>query len=266
MSFKKVKSNLTIIVTSAILAIVFPITLFAEENSIEPETIGDYTIVTEEEEAQIEVTNEVNNSFDKTYIGEPEITLPSSEQLSKSGGPAEIPPYYEAPAYPDGTTSISNYAYSNGTLIKQDTEEGILNNIWSKGMYVAGYIFKTVGGLVIDAADAALTTIDKSRGSTVYTYKSYRYIGKDVKVYDHPSWIKWYEAKSRQNFAHSLSTWVNTAGYTKTKSIDYDYDSGFNPVKTEFSTNYNNSSVLKNRAWTNWYKDYRYYKYPEYGY
>lgn len=173
------------------------------------------------------------------------------------------------PVYDDGTVQVVNITpYSNGTLIQQDRVKGITENVWDISMYVVGKVFNTVGSILLDIINYYMETLDKSRGSETYTYLSYRYIGKDVLVYD-SNWKRravWYQARSRETYAHALSTFVNKKGLTRTRSYDYTIDNGYEPVKTDFSPNYNNNSELAFRGWYNWKKGYNAYRYPEYGY
>jgi hypothetical protein len=263
------RKTAAILVTGILAFSLSPTSAFAEDGSTSEQfptpPIEGYQVVTEEEETSLDTTATPALQYEGTTIYEPtymEIQMAAKKNATDPISPG--PNYYQE--YPDGTTSISKYAYSNGTLIQQDLDQGIANSIWSNGVTVAGFAFKTVGGVLVESANRLVTSIDKYRESTVYAYKSYRYIGKEAKVYNRGSWSKWYEAKSRENFAHTYSSWVNSSGYTKTIQIDFTRDNGYYPVVTNFSPNYNNDSELKNRAWTNWYKGYKYYSYPEYGY
>lgn len=242
--------------------------------NIESQTIyPGYKIVTEEEERNLE---QKNRNVDRGYVGEGVFFYPSEEQRQmvtqkreKGKNRQSISEDFSimGPVYEDGTTQVVSVTpYSNGTLVQQDRVKGITENVWNIGMYVAGKIFKTVGSILLDIINFYADTLDKSKGSETYTYVSYRYIGKDVLVYDTGRWELWYQAKSRENYAHTLSTYVNAYGLTRTHNRDYTIDEGYYPVKTDFSPNYNNDSELAYRGWYNWMKDYNAYRYPEYGY
>jgi hypothetical protein len=155
------------------------------KDSNEELTYPGYKIVTEQEEVIIEQKN--SNKIKHSYDGEGIIFYPTEEQKemakkkkaknNKTDNSGDI--NIMGPVYEDGTTKVVSVTpYANGTLIQEERKQGIAENIWYNGMKVAGVIFNTVGGIITDLATYYVDTVDKSKGTDTYTFKSYRYIGK----------------------------------------------------------------------------------------
>ena len=250
------------IVTSltAILVAVIPTTSFADQVTIPQIIEPDENTYVEMDVSQViteELEAELATDQQKIYIGD--------ERSSSGNNVIAIDEPNEVVAVPEGTTSIATYAYGGSGVIAQDSESGYYSYIYNIGMYAAGKFCDTVGGLIFKVVDYANKTLDKSRPITAKTYKSYRYIGKEVNVYDGGGrWEKNYEAISRENYKHYFGTYVDTKGYTYSTTIDYTRPNGYNPIVTNYSPNYNNNTELKKRASNNWVKDYEYYSWPEY--
>lgn len=201
--------------------------------------------------------------FSKTNLSKNEQSKLSSEYNSTS----EIQPYAEV--YPDGTTRVTTYEYPvNPTtyLVETKSTASPVNIIWNIGMYIAGKLAGTFGGFLLDGANLALDSIDKTAGGSVHTFQSYRYTDKNAQAYTAStnSWKTWYVAEKQDIFKHATNTWRSSKyNETNSKTVDYTPSKGFVAHLTNASTNYNSNAVLADRAWTNWYKNSFYYKSPE---
>ncbi len=116
-----------------------------------------------------------------------------------------------------GSTRIIISGWSSGYVFGPDDEEqGIANYIWNNGLTILGWFSTTAGGVLIDVSQMLSET--------------------------------WYR--------HEYSSFVNTAGYTRTATRDYTWDLGYSAFRIQPSPNYNDNSQLEYLAWYRWYYGY----------
>ncbi len=174
----------------------------------------------------------------------------------------------KAVAVEPGTTRVTTYQYPvSGSLYYVEKKSGATaNSIWNVSMYTGGKLVGTVGGFILDGVSLAMDAVDKTGGASVQTFKSYRYTEKNGQVYKTSnSWGTYYTAEQEETFKHALNAYRSSKyNETRTKQVDYVPSRGYSAFKIAYSTNYKANQTLADRAWTNWYKGYNYYKTPEY--
>jgi|GEM_PF-1792125 len=224
------KASLTLSLLVLMSALLSPTTM-AENSDPTYTTAKNAKIVTEKEEKKL---SEKNANTNKIYFEESD----------------DVELFSEDPGI--GATDVVPYAYGNGTIIIEDDESGTFNVIKDIAMTVAGIFVDRVGGVVLDIAEMLGEAVAPEKYARAKTMKSYRYIGKEGRVYTGSSWGVYWDTRSREIYKHYFASFSDPEGYTHTDTKDYTRPNGYGPVTTNWSEHYFDDDYIEQTAYNNW--------------
>lgn len=168
----------------------------------------------------------------------------------------------------DGTVDIRESYTTSGTTILDSDKSGIANVLWGTAMSVGSLFLTTFGSIVVDVATLGYglleAKIDKNQGATSRLFHSYLYRYHDAYVYTAATrtWGLYVVSENREWYRHEFSSFVDTDGYTRTKTIDFIAANGYSPIHTDVAPHYNDYTWLSDTATYRWRMGYgTYYEY-----
>lgn len=163
----------------------------------------------------------------------------------------EISPQYVDPGI--GATRVIEDAWSTGYLYMDDEKYGIGDLIWDALLTIPGYFTTTVGNILLDIADLFFDIVDTNHVVTARLYHSYYYKEKLAQVWiEDKIWKTYYTSRNREWYKHKFGSYVNTAGATRTYTIDETWDMGYPPIHIDVAPHYYDETYLTNQAYERW--------------
>ena len=152
-----------------------------------------------------------------------------------------------------GATMVAPYTMSGWGMIKQDEQRGVFNFIKDLALIVFGELLSTVGSVLFSVAQAVGANIKVDQICTAQTYVSYRYVGKEGKVWtENLMWATWFETRSREVYKHFWGTYVCTNNFQRQATVDY-LPPAYSWIRFNESASYNNNSLIASTAYNNWF-------------
>lgn len=152
-----------------------------------------------------------------------------------------------------GSTRVIIDRWSSGNTYQDDSESGIASVIWSILLNIVSYFTRTAGNIMLDIAQLYGDAVDQSKGSTTRLYHSYSYPDKLAQVWTVSLvWTTYFTSRNREWYRHEYASYVNTLGYTRTKTRDYTPDEGGSAIHIDTAPHYSSNTWLQNEAWRRW--------------